>query len=251
MTMQSTGRAVRALRFCAASSSTVSPAPALTAGSPQHPWSLGMTTVTPRNFRARQQRLADRRVHVVDAAAGEEGDGRLPRLAFDQLRHPLAEGVGGELGQGARRIQVGQRKAQPQAAVLRHFFEQQLGEPAAAFGQEVEQLLALEDCGHPLAEGGEPLLLRDAPPGGGDDLLGRHLVRALGVAAAAEQALGEVVQDLFLQVDLPVEQRLGQGHLAAGDPSFVLLGAEHRAVGAAGAALDALLDLFAVIFRVL
>jgi hypothetical protein len=43
---------------------------------------------------------------------------------------------------------------------------------------------------------------------------------------------------------------VGQGDFATGNPAFTLFGAEHRTVGTTGTALDALFNLFAIIFEV-
>ncbi len=200
-------------------------------------------------FQRRQQRLADGGVHVVDAAAGEKSDRRFTFAPFDHLRHPVAKRFAGNGRQGAVALQKGCRKAQAQAAVLRQLLEQQRGELAAGLGQKIHQLGAPQHRGHALAETRQAFLLGDAATRRRNDLIGGHLVGALGTAAAAQQALAHVLEHFLLKVDLAVEHRPGQRHLAARHPPFMLLRAEHRAVGTAGAAFNALFDLFTEVFE--
>ncbi len=102
----------------------------------------------------------------------------------------------------------------------------------------------------PLPKVESPLLLGDAASGGSNNILGMNFVGTSRTAAAAEQALAQVLEDLGFQTDFPFQHRVGQSNLATGNPAFTLFGTEHRTVGTTGTALDALFDFFAIIFEV-
>jgi hypothetical protein len=92
-------------------------------------------------------------------------------------------------------------------------------------------------------KGGQAALLRQRLAGEDDDLVGRHVVGALLHAAPAEETFGHGQIGLVIQGDVPLQQVLGQGHLAAGHRRLPLEGGKGRAVSPAGAALDAFFQL--------
>jgi hypothetical protein len=93
------------------------------------------------------------------------------------------------------------------------------------------------------------LLFSNPTPGRSNDVFGVVLVGTSGTATAAKQALAQIFQDLGLETNVTFQHRVGQCNLAASDPSLALLDTEYRTVGAARTTLDAMFDLFAIIFK--
>jgi hypothetical protein len=95
---------------------------------------------------------------------------------------------------------------------------------------------------------GQALALGDAAPQCQDDFIRRHQIGTFLDAAAAGQALRDIGHQGLIQIDVVVQQGLGQGDLAARHHRFLLQLGKDRTVRPAGAAFDALFDLVPVVF---
>ena len=134
------------------------------------------------------------------------------------------------------------REPEPETRGGGYLAEKERSQNAGGKGSEIHQLPVGDDPSHRLMEGGQPPLPREGFPCNHDDLIGRHIIRTFLHAAPAEKALGHTQVRLVVQGDIPLQQVLRQGNLPPSHRRLPLEGAESGTVGAAGAALHALLQ---------
>jgi len=107
-----------------------------------------------------------------------------------------------------------------------------------------------QQSGHALTKSGQPFFLGHLPAGRGHNLVGGHMVGALVGAAAAQQTLGQIMDQFLFGKDLAIHHGLGQGNFTPGHTAFQIFGFEYGTCGPAGTALDTGLAPLPELFKI-